>query len=166
VERADISRRLKAARALAGVKVAELADRQQLRANGITANLVGEIERQERDARPMELRVIAEALELPGWFFTAELGPSTPAPSVASDESGVVRRLDALETVLKRIDSRLDSVVAVAEAYPASSDQIGVLQAQMIEVRSHLDLPWRAGGAEEPGQETGGQEAQRRTGTS
>jgi transcriptional regulator with XRE-family HTH domain len=149
VDRAEVSRRLKAARALAGIKVTELAAREPLRANGITANLIGETERQERDARPMELRVIAEALDLPAWFFTAELRPPTPEPSDGSAAAQIVARLDALGTLLEHIDKRLDAVVAAAEANVTTSDQLGVLQAQMIEVRSQLNLPWRAEGADE-----------------
>lgn len=72
MDRAEVSRRLKAARALRGIKVTELATREPLKRNGITANLVGETERQERDAREMELRVIAEALDLPATFLLAE----------------------------------------------------------------------------------------------
>jgi transcriptional regulator with XRE-family HTH domain len=149
VDRTEVSRRLKAARALAGVKVTELAEREPLRANGITANLIGETERQERDARPMELRVIAEALELPAWFFAAEFRPSASEPSDASATNQLVARLDALGTLLEHIDKRLDAVVAAAEANVSTSDHLGVLQAQMIEVRSRLNLPWRAEDADE-----------------
>jgi hypothetical protein len=153
---------LKAGRALAGVKVAELADREPLRVNGITANLIGETERQERDARPMELRVIAEALELPTWFFTADLRSSAPpASETSSGVSELASRLNHLETVLERIDQRLDSVVANAETSASLGDHVGVLQAQMIEVRSRLDLPWRSEGAEARGAETEGRGAGR-----
>jgi hypothetical protein len=151
-----VSRRLKAGRALAGVKVAELAEREPLRVNGITANLIGETERQERDARPMELRVIAEALELPTWFFTADLHSSEPPAGKASAVTELTSRLDRFETVLERIDKRLDAVVATTETNASLIDHVGVLQAQMIEVRSRLDLPWRTESAEERASETGG----------
>jgi transcriptional regulator with XRE-family HTH domain len=143
VERAEVSRRLKAARALAGVKVSELAEREALRANGITANLIGETERQERDARPMELRVIAEALDLPSWFFTTDLNASSPPPGnmEVADEMGA--RLEGFETALAKVDERLDALIEAVRAGIATSEQLGVLQAQMIEVRSHLNLPWR-----------------------
>jgi hypothetical protein len=58
-------------------------------------------------------------------------------------------RLDALRSLLEHVDRRLDAVAAAAEANVSTSDQLGVLQAQMIEVRSQLNLPWRAEGADE-----------------
>jgi hypothetical protein len=128
---------------LAGVKVAELADREPLRANGITANLIGETERQERDARPMELRVIAEALDLPPWFFTADLSASTPPPGKMSEADEMGARLEGFETALEKIGQRLDEFVEAVRAGVPTSEQLGVLQAQMIEVRSRLNLPWR-----------------------
>ena len=143
MERAEVSRRLKAARALAGVKVSELAEREPLRANGITANLIGETERQERDARPMELRVIAEALDLPPWFFTADLRASTPPPGTISEADEMGAKLEGFETALEKIDTRLDALTDAVRAGIPTSDQLGVLQAQMIEVRSRLNLPWR-----------------------
>jgi hypothetical protein len=143
VERAEASRRLKAARALAGVKVSELAEREPLRANGITANLIGETERQERDARPMELRVIAEALDLPPWFFTADLRASTAPPGKMSEADKMGAKLDGFDSALEKIDQRLDALTDAVRAGIPTSDQLGVLQAQMIEVRSRLNLPWR-----------------------
>lgn len=79
MDRAEVSRRLKAARWLRGgtdakgrpvpLSPAELAQRDQLQRNGITANAIAEIERMVKDAKPMELREIREALELPdNWF--------------------------------------------------------------------------------------------------
>lgn len=143
MERFEVSRRLKAARALAGVKVSELAEREALRANGITANLIGETERQERDARPMELRVIAEALDLPAWFFTADLGVSTPPPGKMSEAEEMGARLEGFETALEKIHQRLDAFIEAVRGGIPTSEQLGVLQAQMIEVRSRLNLPWR-----------------------
>jgi hypothetical protein len=59
-------------RALRGVTVKELATMGELPANQISANLIGETERRERDARPMELRAIADALQVPYSFLMAE----------------------------------------------------------------------------------------------
>lgn len=85
--RAEIARRLKAARWLAGGirptdtgKVGQevvalspeaLARRAPLAENGISASLIGSIERMERHTQPMELRTIASALDLPGAWFSA-----------------------------------------------------------------------------------------------
>ena len=78
----EISRRLKAARWLAGgvddrgrpvpLSPQELAEREPLRRNRITANAIMEIEQLKKQARPMELREIARALGLPEAWFSAE----------------------------------------------------------------------------------------------
>ncbi len=92
--RAEIARRLKAGRLLAGgirekpkgrVKVetyaltpTELAGRSPLPENEITASLLGTIERMERHTPPMELQAIAEALGLGRDWFATE----TPTSSI------------------------------------------------------------------------------------
>lgn len=84
--RAEIARRLKAARWLAGtigpstkgrtgyevkaITPAELAARDPLPANDLTATKLGAIERMERKATPMELEKIAEALGVARDYFT------------------------------------------------------------------------------------------------
>lgn len=80
--RAEISRRLKAARWLRGgldekgrpapLSPEDLADHEPLRRNGITANAISEIERMVKSARPMELRELCEALEMPPDWFAVE----------------------------------------------------------------------------------------------
>jgi hypothetical protein len=91
--RAEIARRLKAARWLAGgeresakgrvkrevyaLSPDELAGRSPLPENNITASLLGSIERMERHTPPMELQAIAQALGLGAdWFATSV--PSQP----------------------------------------------------------------------------------------
>lgn len=100
--RAEISRRLKAARWLRGgvdekgrttpLSPEALAQLEPLRRNGISANAVAEIERMVKDARPMELREIREALDLPEDWFDEPSGI----------ESGILARLDAIEATLSR----------------------------------------------------------------
>lgn len=80
MDRATVSRRLKAARWLAGtgrndrgqvvpVMAAELAELEPLVQNRLSKSRIEEIEQERTDARPMELRVIEDALGLPtGWF--------------------------------------------------------------------------------------------------
>lgn len=78
----EISRRLKAARMLAGatdekgrpipLAARDLAALPALVENKISANTIEEIEQLKRDARPMELREIARALDLPDDYFDAE----------------------------------------------------------------------------------------------
>lgn len=85
--RAEIARRLKAARWLAGdttidakgkrrptaLSPQELAMRSPLPENNITASLIGSIERMERHTPPMELDALAGALGVPSDYFSAEL---------------------------------------------------------------------------------------------
>lgn len=77
--RVEISKRLKAARQLAGyvdddgrvraLSVAELIRLPDLAQNEISRNRVEDIEQLKVDARPMELKAIADALSLPtDWF--------------------------------------------------------------------------------------------------
>lgn len=94
--RAEIARRLKAARWIAGstqpktdgkgkiphevaaLSPADLASRHPLPENGITATLIGAIERMERPTKPMELAALAEALGMPReWFPTRAAGASS-----------------------------------------------------------------------------------------
>lgn len=95
-ERAEIARRLKAARWLAGeitkkdkgqvahqvtpLPASELCDREPLKSNGIGPDIIGRAERMERTTRPYELKLIAEAIGVaPGWFELA-----TPLDAAAS----------------------------------------------------------------------------------
>lgn len=90
MDRAEVSRRLKAARWLAGglddkgrpvpLSPDELAAREPLVSNGISANAIAEIERMYKDARPMELRELAEALGMaPWWFLDVPIAERVPA---------------------------------------------------------------------------------------
>lgn len=94
----EVSRRLKAARWLAGgvkdngkpaeLKASELARRDVLVENGITANRIEEIEQLKVTPRPMELEKIAQALGVPRDWFVERVsqpveGETTPAPGGA-----------------------------------------------------------------------------------
>jgi hypothetical protein len=57
----------------------DLAAREQLVRNGITATLLGAIERMERHTPPMELQAIADALGVPRTWFELD------APTVNGD---------------------------------------------------------------------------------
>jgi hypothetical protein len=99
--RAEIARRLKAARWLAGshrenrrgktgrevvsLSTGDLAARAQLVDNGITATLLGAIERMERHTPPMELHAIADALGLPHSWFEIE-GQAGAVDDALTDE--------------------------------------------------------------------------------
>lgn len=99
--RAEIARRLKAARWLAGgvdpsktgktgyavteLTQVRLAEDPNLKANEITASLIGAIERMERPPRPMELEQIALALGQPADYFrdVVALSPTDAAEALA-----------------------------------------------------------------------------------
>lgn len=72
--RDQVRRRLRAARALAGVTVAELARHELVARNGLTVSTIGETEREDRDAKPMELEILARACGLQPDWFTIPLG--------------------------------------------------------------------------------------------
>lgn len=105
MDRAEVSRRLKAGRWLAGgvdadgkpkqLSAADLAQRPPCVANKISANRIAEIEQLVVDARPMELEKIAECLGLPSLFASPELPDSqTPAENRAIQElADVVQRM-------------------------------------------------------------------------
>lgn len=96
MDRPEVSRRLKAARWLAGslndkgqvapLEVRELAQRDQLKENRISSNRLEEIEQLRVDARPMELDKIAEAMGLPSsWFRATKVAPLTLDVPAAMD---------------------------------------------------------------------------------
>ena len=103
--RAETSRRLKAARWLAGgvdakgkpdeLKREDLALRSPLPENGITANRLHEIEQMKIAARPMELDRIAEALGLPHEWFTSATLPVASAEAVRQSAEMLGPLLDA-----------------------------------------------------------------------
>jgi transcriptional regulator with XRE-family HTH domain len=99
--RAEIARRLKAARWLAGsirgndrgktgyevfpLSTDDLAAREQLARNGITATRLGAIERMERHTPPMELQAIADALGVPRTWFELD-APSANGDAPSEEE--------------------------------------------------------------------------------
>lgn len=111
--REQVSRRLKAARWLAGagrndrgqlvpLDVRELEEREPLQRNRITANRIRDMEQERVDARELELEAIAEALGVPAdWFERAE-----PLPA---DEDV---RLDRLERRVVETERLLGELAA------------------------------------------------------
>lgn len=96
MDRAETSRRLKAARQLGGFsKPAALAEHPVCKQNGITASLIRQTETMRRDARPMELAAIAEACDLPPEFFTMPLDRLSNV-AIAARLAALERKLDAL----------------------------------------------------------------------
>jgi hypothetical protein len=127
VDNLEIRRRLRAARALAkptkdelrdgdpdpsrGITVVELAARVQDEWP-VSAKTLGAIERGEREARPMELRTIAAACDLPYEFFTADLNATLAgAPSInggRGDIDVLFNRLAALLELAEDEERTLD----------------------------------------------------------
>lgn len=118
MEREEIRRRLKAARAYAGfTKPTTLAQQPLLVKNGITASRIVQTEAMNRDARPMELECIAAACGLPTEWFTA------PFERLAEPERGLLERLEALAQQVERLSSdRLRQEAARQAAEDASAD--------------------------------------------
>lgn len=58
-----------------------LAEREPLKSNGISANMVGEIERMERPSFPMELEKVADALGVDHDFLTSPLRAGDHGPA-------------------------------------------------------------------------------------
>lgn len=104
-DRAADSRRLKAARWLAGtgrndrgqliaLPVAELAGMEPLKRNRISASRLEEIEQERTDARDMELEKVAEALELPASFLLR--GTATASDAVLDELRELREQVGAL----------------------------------------------------------------------
>jgi transcriptional regulator with XRE-family HTH domain len=132
MERSEVSRRLKAGRWLAGdlndkgkataLTPEELATREPLVRNRISANRLYEIEQERVDAREMELEKIAEALDLPPAFFLAD----APATQLVSDDfhtAGAVGRQFAEATHL--INRLLSAIITL---HPETRDVDAQLQ--------------------------------------
>lgn len=93
--RAELARRLKAARWLAGgvreaekgragyevyaITADELASRPGMAENQMTASKIGSIERMERHTPPMEVTVLARVLGMPETWFSGDDTSSSPA---------------------------------------------------------------------------------------
>jgi transcriptional regulator with XRE-family HTH domain len=88
----ELARRVRAARAYAGLSVADLADRV-----GLGLQTIKRIESGKRNARPFEVWAIAEACELPREFFDL-------------DFQELCKAVAAQENMLGKIDCRLDNL--------------------------------------------------------
>src|SRR4051794_31623008 len=98
MERAELIRRLKAARALGGfTKPEALAMHPLLKENGIKESRIRELEsmRGRADGRPMELAIIARACGLPEEFFSATFD-RMESPSAGERIQNLERDVSAL----------------------------------------------------------------------
>lgn len=119
-DRGRVSRRLKAARWLAGTArnergqvlpaaPAELAADPALRADRITANRIRDLEQERVDARPGELEALAAALGVPaGWFTADDPLPVVPAPDPAA---ALVQALLAGGGRLERVEAMVGELL-------------------------------------------------------
>lgn len=108
----ELARRIKAARALAGIaSTTALANR--IGVQGLSGETLRKIESGSREVRPHELREIARACGLPFEFFTVDFAQlahnSGAGPQVAREVEAVVERLlpDIEEAVTRRVLQRL-----------------------------------------------------------
>jgi hypothetical protein len=98
MDREEIRRRLKAARAFAGFsKPAALAEAAPCKENGLRPSGIIRIESMVRDAKPWELECIAKACGLPVSWFTAPFERLDEATS--TDE-----RLDEIAETLRELN--------------------------------------------------------------
>lgn len=136
---AEVSRRLKAARWLAGgvdakgkpipLSPRKLAQHERLQRNGISANAIEEFEQLRREPREMELRVITEALELPStWFSGAVTDP-------------VADRLQAIEQLLREHMDDTRQAVKDIERIAADAQLLDAIRqaAQALGARAPAD---------------------------
>lgn len=121
---------------LADVTVEQLA--AKLDTPGLGAKTIGAIERGERAVRPHELRVLAEALDVPIEFFSAEF--SYGAGTADQDRAEYLRRFDHLEDVVDRLDQWesapvwrrvLDTLVARIDGVSEQIREISESQAKL-----------------------------------
>lgn len=109
MDRAELIRRLKAARALGGfTKPEALAMQPLLVENGIKESRIRELESMKgrADARPMELAIIARACGLPEEFFSASFERmSDPGPS-----ERLVRLEQAVTHLAESMDAAVDEI--------------------------------------------------------
>lgn len=114
--RLQVSLRLKAARYLAGglrktkagmeasaLTVEELAAHPVIRANGIKKNRLDAYEQMRTDPRPMELRVIAEALKVAPSFLLEPLSAPSPRPAIEETLKTLEDTLTVLRDELPRL---------------------------------------------------------------
>lgn len=92
----EIRRRIRAARALAGITVDELSGR--LDGQRLSTKTLGNIERGDRDARPMELRAIAAACGVSYAFFTVDF---STLPEGIGQEGSLHHRIALLEELVQ-----------------------------------------------------------------
>jgi transcriptional regulator with XRE-family HTH domain len=119
---AEVSRRLKVARWLAGdvnekgqpspLSPEELAEFPAVAENGISLNAITEIERVLRPARPMELRILAEALNVSYEFLAGETNP------IAADGGA---EPEQLHEVVQRLEAMVDRLQAQNQQVAASA---------------------------------------------
>jgi len=153
-DRAADSRRLKAARWLAGkdrrnkrgqliaLPVTELAEMEPLKRNRISASRLEEIEQERTEARDMELEKVAEALGLPTSFLL-EGSPATPEDRVA-EELGLLRKqVDDLAVSL----SSGERTTAQGDLEDALREMADQLHAEQVRRRGQGEVdPGAAGG--------------------
>lgn len=101
LETDEIARRVRAARAYAGLTIPQLAERI-----GVGERTIKRVEMRQRIARTYELWAIADACGVPRWFFETEFQELTSADQATSD---LVRRVGILEARVADLSDREES---------------------------------------------------------
>ncbi len=117
--RANVALRIKAALWLRGrpgkegtredpvvaMTTAELAEHELLVENDISHSKLDEILRLRREPRPMELRLIAEALELPETFLLGEEPFAEPLGAAGNRRQELAEALETIRLLAERLQS-------------------------------------------------------------
>lgn len=106
----SMSRRLKAARALAGLTVTGLAKRLDLPDLG--AKSLGNVERGQRDLKPQEIQPLVEALGV-GGFLIEDALPSPQLDQIEASLTQLHARLDQLTRILTSEDLKLPGIAEI-----------------------------------------------------
>lgn len=118
------SRRIRAALALSGLTIEELAARIDQRGLGARTLRKLQDETDEREARPMELQAIAAATGIPYVFFTipfAYLDDMVARWQASYEAEPATDRLDQIVERLERVEAALEAAATTrpADAAPA-----------------------------------------------
>lgn len=136
-----IGRRIKAAMALAGLTIEDLADRIDQRGLGARTLRKLQDDDDSREARTWELREIAKACDVPEWFLTSSAIPTYETPDTRPAD--LQAQIDALREDLTALKRRLagDGLVqllaqAAAQAAQGTDDTASTSPAPSRQARA------------------------------
>jgi transcriptional regulator with XRE-family HTH domain len=123
----EIARRVRAARAYAGLTLQEMANRVE-----IGRMTLIRIEREERPAKVIELNAIAEACGLPRGWFSVPFAWLDEAEIIRVDFSDVDVPWDAGEIRRRMVAEGLSGVLVTTQEHDAISDQLDLVGGRVL----------------------------------